>query len=317
MMNDMKYSKRTLIKSALVVSLFILSVFIMDGCDGFRVGNAFLEKPPSTTVNQDTVFSEADKAKKFLWHTYESLPYGIPLFPNDKGPYDNNMLYGDPLAILTDIDQSVKNNGGNRYYYTGNYNAGQEAQTFLADHFKYNFYNSGAWAGIRESYIFINNVDRVPDMDEAVKKRLKAEARMIIAIQYAKLYRNYGGMFWIDHYYGPNEDYHLPRLTAKATKDSIVAMIDKAIPDLPFVLDDPSTEAGRLTKAGAMGLKCRVLLLRPARCLTAISPICREKRPVKSWSGWAAIIKSYGKMRRMPAVHLLIKTNRRVCLITW
>jgi hypothetical protein len=67
-------------------------------------------------------------------------------------------------------------------------------------------------------------------------------------------------MIWVNHAYGPNDNFNLKRLTAMATLDSIVTMIDSAAPHLPFTLNDPSTQAGRFTQAGAMGLKCRVLL---------------------------------------------------------
>ncbi len=253
----MKHIRLKFIKnSILFVASTVLFLTTLISCDGLKVGNDFLEKPPSEDVTLDTIFSRADAAKEFLWHAYEALPYGLPV----DGAYDTDVLYGDVLACLTDINFSINNNGGHRYYYAGNYNAGLEAQPFLAQHFKYNFYKSGAWESIREAYIFINNVDKVPDMDETTKQRLKAEARMIIALQYARLFRNYGGMFWIDHYVKPSEEGSYPRLTARATLDSIVEMIDKAIPYLPFVLSDPATQAGRFTQAGAMGLKCRILL---------------------------------------------------------
>ncbi len=279
----MNYTKKTFRPLPVVAALLLF--VLLNGCDGLRVGNDFLDKPPGGDVTLDTVFSRASAAKKFLWHAYSSLPYGLPL---SSGPYDVNVLYGDVYACLTDIDQSFKSNGGaSNFYYLGQYNAGLEANSFSAQHFKYNFHNSGAWAGIREAYIFIDNADRVPDMDEATKSRLKAEARMIIALHYVDLFRNYGGMFWIDHAYGPNEEYHLPRLTARATLDSIVALIDKAIPDLPFVLSDPAINAGRFTQAGAMGLKCAVLLF-------GASPLFNSDRPYMSGEAAAKKLVWYG-----------------------
>ena len=51
-----------------------------------------------------------------------------------------------------------------------------------------------------------------------------------------------------------------PRLTSLATMDSIVALCDKAIPDLPWVVKDVTNWEGRFTKAGVMGIKARTLL---------------------------------------------------------
>jgi hypothetical protein len=109
-------------------------------------------------------------------------------------------------------------------------------------------------------------------MDEKTKKRMKAEARLIIAIHYVDLFRNYGGMVWVDHAYGPNEDFHSPRMTAMQTLDSTLAMINRAIPDLPFTLDNPDQNSGRLTAAAAMGLKVRLLLFAASPLFNSDSP---------------------------------------------
>lgn len=125
--------KRTSINLVVVVSFLVLLV-AMNGCDGFKVGNAFLKKPPGGAVTQDTVFSSAERAKKFLWHAYESLPFGLPTWPktgNNSRPYDNNVMWGDMLVCLTDIDQSYNNNGGHEKYYQGVYGAGRESSPFL------------------------------------------------------------------------------------------------------------------------------------------------------------------------------------------
>lgn len=58
---------------------FLLSLFIFTGCDGFKIGNSFLEKPTGGSVTKEDIFSSAENAKDFLWHAYVSLPFGIPL----------------------------------------------------------------------------------------------------------------------------------------------------------------------------------------------------------------------------------------------
>ncbi len=241
-------------------------------CTDFTsLGDSFLEKPPSQDVTIDTIFSRADLAERFLTNNYRTLPYG-PAQVN--GPYDKNKLARAMLAALTDINQSYETvAGANKHYYSGTYTA-YDAQN-NAGAVKYNYFNSGAWDGIRSSYIFINNVQRVPDMSRQRKNRLIAEARMIIALHYVDMFRNYGGMPWVDHAYTPNENFQLPRLTARATLDSIVRVIDEAIHDLPFTLENPATESGRFTQAGAMGLKTRLLLF-------AASPLFNNSNPYKS-----------------------------------
>lgn len=48
--------------------------------------------------------------------------------------------------------------------------------------------------GIRRAYIYIENVDRVPDMTDQEKAIGKAEAKVIIAYHYSQMLRYYGGM---------------------------------------------------------------------------------------------------------------------------
>ncbi|MHB9143330.1 MAG: RagB/SusD family nutrient uptake outer membrane protein, partial [Paludibacter sp.] len=164
----------------------------------------------------------------------------------------------DILESLTDLSQSFRLDGGvYRIYYSGQYSSGTENGSTST---KYNFLAEDNWKGIRMAYIFIENIDRVPDADEATKKELKAEARMIIAMHYCDMYRHYGGLPWINHSIGVDESTQFPRLTSLATLDSITTLIDKTIPDLPWILQNLSNQDGRFTQASAMGLKARILL---------------------------------------------------------
>ncbi|HLR31649.1 MAG TPA: hypothetical protein VK074_04125, partial [Fodinibius sp.] len=200
-----------------VVGPYILCVLaltvVLNGCDGFlQVGNKFLEKAPGADVTKDTVFSNATYANELLVHAYESLHDGL----GGQGAYYTGLL-GDQstLQALTDIGQDYNSNNGGPsvYYYTGSYSADVEEddQYRVKFHYKY----GATWAGMRDAYIFLENVDQVPDMDQQIKEQRKGEALMNIATRYVRMFRNYGGMIWIDHAYGPNEDFQLPRLTAK------------------------------------------------------------------------------------------------------
>lgn len=234
--------------------VLILGVLITTmGCKEIQIGNEFLEKPPSVDVTIDTIFSNIDFAQRFLAGAYTTLPYGLP-----KNWGDINMNL-DFLECITDINQSDLSWGsGRELYYSGQYTAATENSNSGT---KYPFTrNRNNWIGIRMSHIFIKNIDRVPGIDLATKNRLKGEARMIIAVHYADMYRHFGGVPWVNHAYDVNEDTNLPRLTSRATLDSLVTLIDKAAVDLPWVVKNQETDDGRFTKAAALGLKARILL---------------------------------------------------------
>jgi len=254
-----------------IIIVLVLGLFISYGCEDIKLGDNFLEKAPGVDITKDTIFSNITNAQNFLWGGYRTLPYGL----NTSAPgYKYQCMYADVLECLTDLNQSYAGWTGSTNYYNGSYTAASEDWHGT----KYGYTDYQAWAGMRICYLFMENIDKVPNVDQAYKNQLKAEARMIIATNYTDLYRNYGGVFWINHAYTTNEEISsFPRLTAQATCDSIVAMIDKAVPDLPWVIADQETWEGRFTKAGALGLKARVLLFNASPLFNSSTPYLAGK----------------------------------------
>jgi starch-binding outer membrane protein, SusD/RagB family len=238
-----------------VITLFAFaSLLFSNGCEKLPVGDDFLEKPPSVDVTVDTIFSNLEYAKRYLFAGYNTLYYGLNI---DFGM--NNFLNTNMLESITDINHSnLAWTGAPGQYYSGLYNAAQENRQAIIS--KYPWYKTRHWDGIRIGYNFLKFSDRIPDVSETELKQLKAEARMFIAMHYTDIYRHFGGVPWMSKAVDVDDDMRFPRLTSKATMDSIVSMIDRAIPDLPWVISDLSNDDGRFTQAAAMGLKARVLL---------------------------------------------------------
>ncbi len=239
--------------------IIILSIFTLIlsnySCEEFKLGDEFLVKAPGADVTIDTVYANIENAKKALYAAYSTLPYGLPI----TWGQGNNCMHQDVLECLTDLTSTYLSWGGaNTYYYPGKYDAGLENDPGMDS--KYNFTGEGGWVGIRRAWIFIDNIDKVPDADQETKNRLKGEALMIIAIHYSNMFRHYGGMPWVGKAFDPNEDLKTPRMTARATMDSIVGIIDRAIPYLPWQVDNVQNNEGHITRAGAKALKIRVLL---------------------------------------------------------
>jgi hypothetical protein len=138
---------------------------------------------------------------------------------------------------------------------------------------KYCLTQEGAFEGIRKAYLFIENIDRVPNVDPAYVKQLKAEALMVIACHYHEMYRNIGGAPSVFHAYSVTEIIDsIPRMTAQTTCDTIVAMCDRAAKYLPWKIANPEEWDGRFTKAAAMGLKARILLFNASPIFNSDSP---------------------------------------------
>lgn len=94
---------------------------------------------------------------------------------------------------------------------------------------------------------------------------------MIIATHYADMFRNYGGILYLDHAILVDETHYFERLTVEESVATIVRLIDEAAPALEWKVSDPNDD-GRMTKAYALGLKLRVLLF-------AASPLFNSNEP--------------------------------------
>jgi hypothetical protein len=241
-------------KAKKILFSIAVALLILNSCDDVEFGNDFLEKEPGVDVTKDTIFGSTELAFRYLTRGYSTLPYGLNLDFEAK----TNKLGMDILEPMSDLCHSYLSWGGiNQLYYNGQYSAASENTSTST---KYHFTKEDSWVGIRIGWNFIENADNIPDASVALKKQLKAEAKMIIALHYCDMYRNFGGLPWVDHAYKPGEDTNLPRLTSLETLNKIVALLDEAEKDLPLIMTDLSNNDGRFTKASALGLKARILL---------------------------------------------------------
>ena len=109
----------------------------------------------------------------------------------------------------------------NRHYYSGTYTASTEdgtAETVLVLLKK----KLGRQYVVHGS--FIENVDRVPDMDGNEKERLKAEAKVIIASRYFDMFRHFGGLPIVKASFAAENEYDVPRATVEETVNFMIGL---------------------------------------------------------------------------------------------
>lgn len=269
------------------------SLAVLVGCEDLKFGNAFLEKAPGVDVTIDTVFSSKMYADRVLTSLYSTLRVGYPIhnsaWPNgssgqfDKGySYDRavSQLDNDNLDSITDLMESHNDwDSGGQRYYAGMYSADAENITSegTPSWTKLGFcpsqdYN---WRGIRRGFLYIENVDKVPDMTDEEKQIGKGEAYAIIACQYLDLLRNFGGVPILKTYIEADNvtKTDFSRKTVQEVLDYIIELLDTAADMLPWTVT--ADRDGHLTKASAMGLKCRALLF-------AASPLFNSSEPYSS-----------------------------------
>lgn len=279
-------------KKNIVLSLFVLLVITLTSCDEFELGNAFLEQPPELKYSLDSAFVNAERAREVLWNAYSTLPYGHGFGKDNEGgalgwvAYKSGVGAGNayqvPLWCFTDLVRFRMTGGAISEWMKGTITA-QNANNYA----KYNWRSRLGWDGIRISHIFMDNVDRVPDMDDSEKKRLVAEAKIIIATHYVEMFHHYGGVPYVNKAFKPDDELKADRLTVLQTVDTICSIIDDAIPDLPFTLEDPALWSGRLTSVAAMGLKVKFLMMAASPLFNSDAPYMDGEAAEKQlvWTG--------------------------------
>lgn len=256
-------------------------LFAASSCSDLKFGNDFLEKAPGADMTLEQIFSSKLYAERELIGAYASLRTCLTVHSNN-GNYEfqsgGNKIGWDNLDTMTDLMQSHCTWGGViKTYYAGTYNAEAENEGYG----KFGFHpdQEGAWTGIRRAWIFINNVDRVLDMTDEEKKVRKGEARMIIALQMHEMLRHFGGVPILDDYATPENEMtaDYSRKTVRQCVDFIVNMCDQAAKELPWTVAD--ADNGRMTAAGALALKARVLQLAARPLFNASTPYLQAQEP--------------------------------------
>ena len=268
-----------------ILILGICSLFAFPACvDQFAVGDAFLEKAPGVDVNIDTVFNHAEYTRNFLWSAYGQLYCTYT---------SGNMMNGAPIDVLSDSYHCYVSWGGPKQsYYPGLLT--ENAQDTEDGNFqgKFSYSTKGGldsdaggrvsiYETVRKCWQLIENIDRVPDMPELEKSRLRGEAYTIMASRYFDAFRNFGGLCLARKAYGVGETFDSGRATAKETVEFIDSLIVCAINEPGFVWNIDNSDigqwSGRLTRASARALRAKVWMF-------AASPLFNSPEPYMEYT---------------------------------
>ncbi|MFD2035208.1 RagB/SusD family nutrient uptake outer membrane protein [Belliella marina] len=219
--------------------LTLAIVLLICSCD-----KEFLGRPISNDVTVEEIFSERARAESFLWETYRT---NVPLgFPIDWGKH--NGMYASMLMAASDEGDVYDSWPSSNDHNTGVWSAVDNRENDFGVHYK----------GIRNAWIFIENVDVVPDIPNAEKEQMKAEAKVLMAISYHELMKRYGAVPLVREVLSASGEIMLPRNTYEECVEYIVELCNQGIEILP---NNYSTQfLGRVTKGVAHALKSRVLL---------------------------------------------------------
>ncbi|SDF54540.1 Starch-binding associating with outer membrane [Mucilaginibacter pineti] len=240
-----------------VPALLFLGIVCLSACK-----KSYLDVVPDNVATIDNAFANRNEAEKYLFTCYSYLPQeGHP----DKNPAFSG---GDEAWTYWPMTED--------FFYLDPYNIARGNQNRANPYMNYwdGYDGKSLWQGIRACNTFLDNVDKVTDLQPYLKVRWIAEAKFLKAYFHWYLFRMYGPI--------PIADKNLP-ITASPEElkvfrqpvDTVVNYISNLIDQatagddntgLPSVITSSATELGRITKVAALAIKARLLV-------TAASPL--------------------------------------------
>jgi hypothetical protein len=207
-----------------------------------------LKKPFGSDLDVEKVFSSSEIALSAISEAYfRSLMSGITL----RGSGDWN--WGLSGGTLSHLSGELCNNGAANWVGVATItNGGLSASRSTDDNFEFNY------KSIRQCFLVIDNIDKVPDMSANEKEQVKAEMKTLIAYRYEEMFKRYGGVPIVDRSLTLEDDMMIPRASLQEVLDHIITLCDEAFGVLPDSY--PDNFKGRVTKGVALAIKAEALM---------------------------------------------------------
>src|SRR5690606_8148526 len=214
---------------------------------GLSSCHKYLDIVPDNIATIDYAFRMRSTAEKYLFTCYSYLP-------REANMYANPGLFGaDELWLSTD-----KNWWANWQIALGTQNINSPVLDY------WNGYNNSTalWQAISQCNIFLDNLDKVPDIEFMEREQWRSEVLFLKAYYHFYLLRMYGPIPIIDKNLpisSSGEEVRIHRRPVDEVFDYIVATIDQATPSLPMLVRNESAELGRITRPIAVAMKAKIL----------------------------------------------------------
>jgi hypothetical protein len=219
-------------KNLITYFIAIIIFSTVSSCDNY------LEIVPDERPTEADAFRNPNAALGYLYSCYSYIP------KQRSGTTSIDLMTADEIVTAFEHETFAK-------FPRGEYTASNPVISYWNNLYK----------GIRQCYIFIDNIDGVSGIDASTKTQYKAEANFLIGYYHFLLVRMYGPVVIADRQFDinmPVADYPL-RSTYDDTVNFIVDKLDQAAQDLPMEMVS-SSDYGRATSIIAKSVKARLLL---------------------------------------------------------
>lgn len=216
-----------------IIAILLLSVGIVS-CD-------YLDLVPDNVPTIDNAFTMRSEAEKYLFTCYSYLPKDADINSNPA------LSGGDEIWELTDeslATQFARLAKGNQNII--NPIGAQWGRCYQA---------------IRDCNIFLENIGKVPDLENEEKRQWIAEVKFLKAYYHFILLRNYGPIPIVKENKPISSTVNDVKVYRDPVDDCfayIAELIDEAKDDLPSIINDPKY-LGKITKPVAYAMKAKIL----------------------------------------------------------
>jgi hypothetical protein len=244
-------------RTSISLSILLVLMAVVQSCK-----KSYLDIVPDNVATLDNAFANRNEAEKYLLTCYSYLPQeGHP----DKNPAFSG---GDEAWTYWPMTED--------YFFLDPYNIARGNQNRAAPYMNYwdSFDGKSLWQGIRACNIFLENLDKVVDLQSFEKSRWIAEAKFLKAYYHWYLFRMYGPIPIVDKNLpvtASPDEVKVYRQPVDSVVNYITGLLDQAAAGdastgLPSKITSDATELGRITRVTALAIKARVLV-------TAASPL--------------------------------------------
>ncbi|MGX5687454.1 RagB/SusD family nutrient uptake outer membrane protein [Arcticibacter tournemirensis] len=215
---------------SLVVGTLCLATCI-SSCD-------YLNKKPDNLITEELIWSSRASAESYLYNIYGYIIQTDGADYTGVGASDESSV----SMPTTNVRQMVAGNWSPVNAYFDNWD---------------NYYR-----GIRASFIFEDNIDKVPpsELGDDLKKQYKAESKFLRGWFYWQLMKQFGPVVLVTKTLSLNDDFNAyPRASFEACQSYINQQMDEASAGLPAVWAS-SSNYGRPTKGSCLAVKAQLAL---------------------------------------------------------
>lgn len=221
--------------------ILLISLLIFNSCEDY------LDIVPDNIATIDNAFSSRITAEKYLFTCYSYIP-------NHAEPDGGAFLTCDEFWIPYPQEVVFFHSSVFETIARGNQNITSPAL---------NYWDNFVFVALRDCNLFLERIDDVPGVYPFEVKRWKAEVKFLKAYYHYLLLRMYGPIPLIKENLPISASVEKVKVLREPVDDCfeyIISLLDEAIPDLPLILENERTEAGRATSPIASAVKAKILV---------------------------------------------------------